>query len=284
MSNYTKATNFTAKDALLTGNPSKIVRGSEIDIEYDAIAVAIATKAEVNSPTFTGTVVLPNNTITAAMIQTDAVTTAKILDSNVTTAKIANDAVTTAKILDGNVTAAKLASGVSSVGQHTLYIPASAMVARASSGPTAGTVELPTNNIMLKTLDFDATNYRYAQFSVRMPKSWNEGTFSIYFLWSNASGTGNVLWGMQAVAISNDDVLDAAWGTAGNIVDSVTAAGDLMQSDVLGPITAGGTPAEADWVVFEVYRGGSHGSDTLAVDARLHGVVLIYTTNAATDA
>ena len=46
MSNYTRSTNFTAKDALASGNPSKIVLGSEHDTEYDAIAVAIATKLD----------------------------------------------------------------------------------------------------------------------------------------------------------------------------------------------------------------------------------------------
>lgn len=51
MSNYTKTTNFTAKDALLTGNPSKVVKGSEIDTEFDNIATAIGTKADSNSPT-----------------------------------------------------------------------------------------------------------------------------------------------------------------------------------------------------------------------------------------
>lgn len=44
MSNYTKSTNFTAKDALATGNPSKVILGSEHDAEYDAIATAIASK------------------------------------------------------------------------------------------------------------------------------------------------------------------------------------------------------------------------------------------------
>lgn len=51
MSNYTKATNFTAKDSLNTGNPAKVVKGSEIDTEFDNIATAIATKADSNSPT-----------------------------------------------------------------------------------------------------------------------------------------------------------------------------------------------------------------------------------------
>lgn len=47
MSNYTKSTNFTAKDALSTGNPSKIILGSEHDTEYEAIASAIATKLDI---------------------------------------------------------------------------------------------------------------------------------------------------------------------------------------------------------------------------------------------
>ncbi len=62
MANYTKATNFASKDSLLTGNPSKLIRGSEIDSEYNAIATAIATKADTNSPTFTGTPLVPTAT------------------------------------------------------------------------------------------------------------------------------------------------------------------------------------------------------------------------------
>lgn len=46
MANYTRSTNFTAKDALASGNPSKIILGSEHDAEYDAIATAIATKLD----------------------------------------------------------------------------------------------------------------------------------------------------------------------------------------------------------------------------------------------
>lgn len=56
MSNYTKTTNFTAKDSLPSGNPSKIILGSEHDTEYNAIATAIASKADSASPIFTGTI------------------------------------------------------------------------------------------------------------------------------------------------------------------------------------------------------------------------------------
>ena len=59
MSNYTKATNFTAKDALPTGNSGKIVKGTEIDTELTAIASAISSKADLNSPALTGTPTAP---------------------------------------------------------------------------------------------------------------------------------------------------------------------------------------------------------------------------------
>ncbi len=63
MSNYTKSTNFATKDALASGNPLKIVKGTEIDTEFNNIATAIATKADLASPTFTGTPTLPTGTI-----------------------------------------------------------------------------------------------------------------------------------------------------------------------------------------------------------------------------
>lgn len=55
MSNYVKATNFTAKDSLPSGNSGKIIKGTEIDTELTAVASAISSKADINSPTFTGT-------------------------------------------------------------------------------------------------------------------------------------------------------------------------------------------------------------------------------------
>ena len=79
MSNYVKATNFYTKDALLTGNPTKIIKGSEIDAEYNAIATAVASKADTTSPTFTGTPTAPTatpNTNTTQIATTAFVTAA----------------------------------------------------------------------------------------------------------------------------------------------------------------------------------------------------------------
>ena len=79
MSNYTKATNFASKDALSTGNPSKVIKGTEIDAEFTAIASAVASKADSNSPTLTGTPLAPtasSGTSTTQIASTAFVTTA----------------------------------------------------------------------------------------------------------------------------------------------------------------------------------------------------------------
>ena len=74
MANYVKATNFTAKDSLPSGNSGKIIKGAEIDTEYTAIASAIASKADINSPAFTGTPTAP--TASAGTSTTQLATTA----------------------------------------------------------------------------------------------------------------------------------------------------------------------------------------------------------------
>lgn len=55
MADYIKATNFAVKDDLVTGNPAKLVKGTEINTEFDAIATAVQTKINLNNPSFTGT-------------------------------------------------------------------------------------------------------------------------------------------------------------------------------------------------------------------------------------
>ena len=59
MSNYTKLTDFASKDTLPSGNAAKIVKGTEVDDEFEAIESAIATKANTDSPALSGTPTAP---------------------------------------------------------------------------------------------------------------------------------------------------------------------------------------------------------------------------------
>ena len=63
MTDYTKSTNFASKDSLLSGNPLKIVKGTEIDTEFNNIATAVATKADLASPALTGTPTAPTASV-----------------------------------------------------------------------------------------------------------------------------------------------------------------------------------------------------------------------------
>lgn len=170
-------------------------------------------------------------------------------------------------------------------GLETCWIPAPAMTARLTNGPASGSVEMSTNKNMFRTLDFDTATSEYAQFSIQMPKSWNEGTITAAFVWSHAATTTNfgVAWALQGVAVSDDDVGDVAFGTAQTAVDIGGTTNDVYVSPTTSAITIAGTPQPNDYVMFQVYRAVSDGGDTMAIDARLHGVQLYYTVDASSD-
>lgn len=183
---------------------------------------------------------------------------------------------------------ADLLDGISSAGfnqpgvQH-IPIMASAMTPRTTNGAAPNGPTQLGNGIMAYTLDFDASTEEYAQFSIVMPKSWNEGSVAFIPYWTADSGSGDVRWIMRAVAISNDDVFNASFGGDNDSTDTLIATGDVHIGPQSGNVTFS-SPSENDLVVFEVYRQAASGSDTLNADARLIGVKLVITTNAANDA
>lgn len=210
--------------------------------------------------------------------------------TNATVLKLSGGTMTGLLTLSGDATAAlhavtKQQLEASVVGQQTIFVPAGALTARSSNGAAAGSVETTTNKVMLGSLDFDASADEFAQFAVQMPKGWDEGTVVAQFVWSHPSTTTNfgVAWFIQAVALANDDAADAAFGTAVSAVDTGGTTDDVYISPETAAMTVAGSPAAEEWVVFQVYRDVSDASDDLAVDARLHGVKIHYTTDAVTD-
>lgn len=169
------------------------------------------------------------------------------------------------------------------IGKQPIWIPATAMVARTTNGAASGTVEATTNKNMLKTLDFDATTQEFAQFDIRMPVGWNEGTVTFVPVWSHAATSVNfgVVWGLDAVAVSNDDASDVAFGTEQTSTDTGGTTNDSYQGPESSAITIAGTPAAGDLVMFRVHRDPANGSDTMAIDARLHGILLYITLDTA---
>lgn len=178
-------------------------------------------------------------------------------------------------------------SGGSTQGKQMIGIVAAAIRPSVSGGCAAlAAIASAANQPDIITLDFDPTTEEYAQFAIPMPKKWNEGTLTIRFRWSHAATTTNfgVVWGVQAVAVSDDDTIAVNFGTAQTVTDTGGTTNDLYITAETSAMTVAGTPADGDTVFFRVYRKAADASDTMAIDARLHGVDVFVTTNADTDA
>lgn len=161
---------------------------------------------------------------------------------------------------------------------RTLYIDAGAMVGRTTGGAETGTAESTTNLIMNDFFDFDASTDEFAQFKVMLPDEWDRSTIKVKFFWTDGAtaGTGDVVWAIQAGAISDDDAIDTALGTAVTITDTFISTGDMHITDATGALTVGGTPELEDMIYFQVYRDADAGGDTYDQDARLLGVAIQY--------
>ena len=192
--------------------------------------------------------------------------------------------VQTADIAAHAITAAKLAAALTPIGQHTIWVPAGAMEVAASTAPAASNaVEIGTSLFAARTIDFATGADDFCYFGIQMPKSWDAGTLVCQFVWSATGTTANtVLWGIAATSLGNDEVLTTAFAspTLATLDTNSTTADDLMVSAEVA-VTVGSTPTAEDYVIFEVSRDVS--GDTLAEDARLHGIKIHYTIDAGSD-
>lgn len=167
-------------------------------------------------------------------------------------------------------------------GKHSKLFMASEFLPSITNGAQMSVSETSSNKNMIATLDFDTTTQELAVLNYKPPKSWNRGTITFRFGWTADSGSGTFELELDAVAISDDDVLDASRGTAIGVSDTLIATGDMHVSDESSAVTVGGSPADGDMVSIRIKRDVAN--DTLSGDARLLWVEVFFTLNAATDA
>ena len=178
------------------------------------------------------------------------------------------------------------AAAVKIAGTETIFVPAQAMFGTTTNGAAAEAVETTATRPELKVLDFDAGTAEYAQFSIAMPKSWNLGTVTYQVFWSPSStNTGNAIFGLQGLSCTEGDTADAVFGTAIEVTDAgIGTVEDVQMTAVSSAMTIAGSPADNDYTFFQLYRDAADGSDTFTGDARVLGIKLFYTTDAANDA
>ena len=183
-------------------------------------------------------------------------------------------------ILQGNGSALKIA------GKETMWIPAAAMYGPTTNPADGALVETTATRPDLKVFDFDASTQQYTQFTVAMPKSWNEGTLTYQVYWSpSTTNTGNCIFGLQGVACADGDTIDVAFGTAIEVTDAgIGTVEDQQITAESSAMTVAGSPAAGEQSYFQLYRDAADGSDTFTGECRVLGIKLFFTTDAANDA
>ena len=246
MANYIKATNFAVKDSLNSGDPAKIVKGTEIDVEFNAIAAAVASKPDADSPTLTGTPLAP--TASTSTNNTQVATTAYVVN------RIAQDIAGKANIASPTFTGTP-AAPTATYGNNTTQLATTAFVQAALQALH------PVGSIYI-----NATN------------STNPGTLLGFGTWV-AFGAGRVPVGFNA----SDPLFDTAEETGGSkdaVVVShnhtatssstVTDPGHTHTANIVNEILAGGG--------YSTVRPVAPGSGTIGMTTSTTGVTVATST------
>lgn len=227
MSNYTQTTNFATKDALASGNPLKVVKGTEINVEFANIATAVATKSDSASPTFTGTVTIPTLAVTGVA----TLTSQPILSSLTASKPVFTDA-SKGLVSTGTLGADQGGLGVANNVASTLTISGNFATTFTVAGaynytfpPATGTLVNLASTQTLTNKTLTTPNIDSAQFATV------SGTAPIYpcRAWVNFNGTGTpAIRGSGNVSSLTDN------GVGDYTVNFTTAMSDANYSPVFG--------------------------------------------------
>ena len=263
----TNVTSTAAELNALDGITAVVGELNALDIGATAVGTAVASKAVIldSNKDYTG---IRNLTITGEL---DAAT----LDVS---GNVDIDGTLEADGITSNSVAVKVG------GKETIWVPAVAMYPETTNGcADIAQVEL-SNGPEIKCLDFATGADDFAQFTVAFPKSWNEGTVTFQAFWTvTGTNTGTVAWALAGGSMANDASINTAFGTA--VVATALAhsgtSNDMMVSAESGAVTIANAAVNTV-TYFQVSRDVS--ADDQSGDARLLGIKLFFTTDAANDA
>lgn len=224
MANYVKITNFAAKDALLSGNPLKLVRGTEIDTEFTNISTAIATKADSASPAFSGTPTAPTAGAgtNSTQIATTAFTTTAVnaVFTGTNTFSGTHTFRDNSFRLSDNADTTKLAnfelSGISTATTRTYTLP-------NINGTLALTSDIPANDLLTNT----SVSGSYSVTTSAIIRVTATHNFSVgqevQLTFTNTSGSGLLSGAYIITAISGTAWFEVNYGSNVTSAGTVTA-------------------------------------------------------------
>ena len=264
MSNYTKTTDFAAKDTLPGGDTNKVVRGAEFETEFDAISTAIATKSDTAGPTFTGTVTIPTVDINAGAIDGTVIgasSAAAGTFTNLTASGTVNFNGATISNL-GTITTANLDGGTidnAVIGGSTAAAGSFTTVAASSSITVGGAAVLTT--VTFSNLDAGAVTTSGETFTdsdTQIPTNAAVKGHVEAVIPTLTVTEASVTQHQAALALSTSQITSGTFADARVAQSNVTqhqAALAITQSQITGGVsptftaTASGTLANGDTVI-----------------------------------
>jgi len=176
----------------------------------------------------------------------------------------------------------------STIGKHTIWIPANAWRPTTSNGCAAiADIETTAGNPDVQALAFDASADEHAQVGIMFPKSWNLGTLTFQPQWttSGAVSTG-VAIALQGIAVSDNESIDQVFSGGTPVVvtdDAQGAAYEQLTAAESTAVTIGGTPADFDMVYLRLFRDVSDGNDDMTQDMLFIGTHVTFNTDQGED-
>lgn len=147
-----------------------------------------------------------------------------------------------------------------------------------TGGANPNKVAYTTSGMNIWHLDYDSASTESAEWTLFMPTNYDAGPLRALFVWTSVSTTiAGVKWSIQGTSLQDDDLVDTAMGTAQEVLDYNTLTADTLHiSDYTPAFTLGGSPGPDALTQIRVSRDTSDADDTLAADARLIAVKLLY--------
>lgn len=173
------------------------------------------------------------------------------------------------------------------IGDQPLWLPARAWTARTTNGAEFEEFEFTTNDVAYSTYNFSTSTVEGICTAVLLPAMWDHtATIRFRVTYTQAStSAGGVTWELHYQSVADDESGDGTWlgGGASWQIDDTAGTGEDIYTTAWA---TGGTftSADADLLVLRITRAVGDANDTMALDAKLIGVEVEWTTDAGTGA
>ncbi len=181
--------------------------------------------------------------------------------------------------LERIITHANFLKDVTPIGIHDFWVGATGMWPSTTNGCAALAKREIVSGVDIQTLNFDGATDETAQFTISLPRNFDNATITFHVYWTSATGTAlTTIWDLSVLARSDNDPLNASYTDLTSVTDTWIANDDVHISPESADMTVT-SHVDGDLIQFKINRDAT--ADTATVDAELIGIMLHITTDSA---